>query len=421
MRLGRCLSCRPSASRCRAGWPSRTTGDDCRSPHPRCRLARARGAPPGSAVASPGHHEQAREGQESLAVGTRRIGQTRCGVGTRRERASAVRASADRDMASTRSCAATARSLQRRPSDGSRWCATHRPRRAAPAGRSSAVLAGWGPAVGRRCGSTPRRPQRLQCRASAGAKVRPGCRASARRAHRPVPVPRAGAASAVRGRAPIAAMHSRKPGPRAPSATIRRYHIARRRPAAGVGGPLPASPASCRCRRCAPSESVRRATRWSFPARNRGRPHVAVKRCSPVPAVRPPGGCARPRSGRRGRDPSRSSRVVREAFDPAVGMAGEAAAARAPCTGASSGQGQPPNCGAPVVGEGLLDLCAVFITNGPYCATGSPIGRPCSSRSSLVSRPVDQFDVGCIAPQLDGGMLADASGRRRSSASPSKK
>ena len=54
------------------------------------------------------------------------------------------------------------------------------------------------------------------------------------------------------------------------------------------------------------------------------------------------------------------------------------------CTGSSLGHGQPPNwCAGSRRTPAAISAC-VFITNGPYCTTGSPIGRPCSS-SDLAS------------------------------------
>jgi len=55
------------------------------------------------------------------------------------------------------------------------------------------------------------------------------------------------------------------------------------------------------------------------------------------------------------------------------------------------------------------------MTKGPYCATGSPMGRPCSSRNSLVSGPLTslvaaapaaRWRQGVRPPGVEGHVLA---------------
>ena len=179
-------------------------------------------------------------------------------------------------------------------------------------------------------------------RASAGATARPGCRASARPARRPAPAPTAGAAAAAGGRSPIAARHWHRPGPPARPATTRRCRPAR----SATCGRRWRAVASMACELSVPTmraeESARPAVRWNCPARSPGRPRAAARRAARAPAVRPPGGCVRPRSGRTARGSSRSSCVVRRSVPRGRRHGGRSAPVRAPCTGASSGQGQPP-------------------------------------------------------------------------------
>ena len=83
-------------------------------------------------------------------------------------------------------------------------------------------------------------------------------------------------------------------------------------------------------------------------------------------------------------------RLVRQASDGAlgatVGVAREMGAA-SPCTGSSLCQGQPPKRVARKSAYACWISLGVFITNGPFCTTGSPMGRPCSSSSSASVAP----------------------------------
>ena len=82
----------------------------------------------------------------------------------------------------------------------------------------------------------------------------------------------------------------------------------------------------------------------------------------------------------------RAPTARRRPFLATVAVAGEAAGSR-PWTGALSGHGQPPNACSGSRRMPAAISAWVFMTNGPVCATGSPIGRPCSTRNSTTASP----------------------------------
>ena len=67
----------------------------------------------------------------------------------------------------------------------------------------------------------------------------------------------------------------------------------------------------------------------------------------------------------------------------------------------------------------MISAC-VFITNGPYCATGSPMGRPCSTRHSTVVGPVLVSSQSSVARTCSAAWRSTSCGPTRR-LSPTKK
>ena len=166
------------------------------------------------------------------------------------------------------------------------------------------------------------------------------------------------------------------------------------------------SAATAGCSRSTSARPTRAATSTS------SRPRSARRSPSRASSERAP---SRPRAPSRRRSVAGTGRSSRPSAWRAKRAGSRRAPARRPATAsrrtACAGSRRRPAGSRP----------RVFITNGPCCTTGSPIGRPCSSRNSAAPRRPFTSSTSAPARSSIAAWLVDARGRRSRTASPWKK